>query len=151
AETADQFVFRVEALALDAVFALVARFEDNAFIPKRFQKSLHGACVLRRSGSDKGVVGDLQTFPGFLELSGDFIAVTLWILVVSGSGLGNFGPMLNGAGEKKNLQAVATVPARQNIAGDGRIRVSDVRHIVHVVDRCGNKKLVHVSGVRVLY
>ena len=60
AQTADQLVFGVKALALNAVFALITCFENDAFVPQSFKKRLNGTQMFRRRRPNKSVVRDLE-------------------------------------------------------------------------------------------
>src|SRR5262249_2297527 len=129
-------------------FALIAGLKDDPFVPQSFQERLHRAMVLGRGGPDESVIGDLEGFPGLLEFGGNLIAVGLGVAVMGRGRLRDLGPVFVGPGEAAHFPAVAPIPAGQDIAGDRRISVADVRHIVDVIDRGGDEEVAvaHATG-----
>src|SRR5262249_79743 len=74
----------------------------------------------------------------------------LWRDAALTSGALNLDAVLIGARQKKHVVAGKTFIAGQHIGGDGRVRMTDVRHVIDVVNGGGEIEFLqrHVSSPR---
>ena len=97
--------------------------------------------------SDKGIVGNVETFPKCLELGRQLVAMGLRVDAGFGRGLLNFLSMFIEPGEKEDVAASQAPVASEDVGSDGRIGVSDMRHVVHVIDRRRDVKGIGMAHV----
>ena len=77
----------------------------------------------------------LRRFQRVLELGCQLIAMGLRVDAGFGRGLLNFLSMFIEPGEKEDVASSQAPVASEDVGSYGRIGVSDMRHVVHVIDR----------------
>ena len=87
-------------------------------------------------GSNEIVVFDVQTRPDLLEIFRQPIDILSDRHTLFSGGRRNFCRVFVCAGQEKCILTLESMIARSNIGHDRRIGVTDMRHIVDVVDRC---------------
>ncbi|MCG3773616.1 MAG: hypothetical protein JW395_0425 [Nitrospira sp.] len=91
-------------------------------------------CIRR---SDERIVGNVEPFPKGLELRRQLVAMGLRVDAGFGRSLLNFLPMFIEPGEKEDVASTQAPVTSKDIGSHGRLGMSDVWHIVDVVDwRC---------------
>ena len=83
-----------------------------------------------------------ETFPELFKLRGESIAMRLRIDSSFGRRLLNFLTVFVQAGQKEDVPSSQSPVARQHICRDGRVRVTDMRHVVDVIDGSRDVKRV---------
>ena len=91
--------------------------------------------VLNLRGSDEGIIGNIEAFPELLKLWGEFVAVGLWIDTGLRGSLLDLLTMFIKTGEEEDIASAEAPIACKYICGNGGVGVTDVRHIVDVIDR----------------
>jgi len=124
----------VEGLAGDAVEALVGSLVDVAAVVEDLDERRHAALVTRLGGTYEVVVGDVEQAPGLLIARRHGVGPLLRRHVVGGRGLLDLLAVLVQSGEEVHVIAEKAPVARERIAGDRRVRGTEVRNRVHVVD-----------------
>ncbi|MBA7694300.1 hypothetical protein ES703_102907 [subsurface metagenome] len=97
-------------------------------------------------GANEVVVGDVQPPPQLLEAYHILVAVGLGIGAPGLGRLLHLQAVLVRAGQEVHLVAQRAVIAGQHVRQDGRVGVTDVRQVVHVVDWRSNVELGHGSA-----
>src|SRR6188472_292760 len=97
--------------------------------------SLNDCLVRSIRRSDECIVRNIQAFPEMLKLRGELVTMRLRIDSRLYRGLLHLLSVLVEAGQEKDIMSTEPPIARKHIGGDGRIGVSDMRDIVHVIDR----------------
>ena len=143
AVTVDQLVLGVVRLARDAVEAFVRSELDVTLVVDRLQEFLHRDVVTRLGRADEVVVGDVERIPRRAEVGGGLVDELLGRHTSRLRGALHLEAVLVGAGEKEDLVAAEASPARQRVAGNRRVRVTDVRHVVDVIDGCRDVEASH--------
>ncbi len=101
-------------------------------------------CIRR---PDEGIVRDVQPFPEFLKLGCKLVAMGLRVDAGFGRGLLNFLSMLIEPGEKEDVASSQAPVASKDVGSHGGIGVSDMRHVVHVIDRRRDVEAVGMTHV----
>ena len=129
----------LELLAADAVVALVLARVDVSGVVEVLQELLHVRLVAGIGGADEVVVGEVDGLEQRLPRLGDeLVGPLLRRDAVRRGRAEDLLPVLIGTGEHPGVFAALAVPACDDVGGDLRVRVPDVRHIVHVEDRRGD-------------
>ena len=103
---------------------------------KLLKVSLNDSFVLSIGGPDKGVVGNVQPFPKGLKLGSQLVAMDLRVDAGFGRSLLNFLSMFIEPGEKEDIASSEAPIASEDIGSHSGIGMPDMRHVVHVIDRC---------------
>ena len=85
--------------------------------------------------ADEVVVGDVEPSPGFDEPGRCPVGPLLRLHTVLGRGPRDLVPVLVCPGQEEDVVADLPVPAREGVRIHGRVCVTDVWCVVHVVDR----------------
>src|SRR5580692_3066115 len=91
--------------------------------------------------ADEIVVGDPHPLPQGAEFARDFVCVLLWGFSSSFRRTLNLLSVLVGARQEKSVIAQQSMTACNRVAGDGRVRVADVRPRIDIVNRGRDVKL----------
>ena len=136
-----QLVLVLEALAARAVPARVAAEVDGlAAVGRRrpaqpLPQLQHAAAVQVVGRADEAVVADVVALPERLEPRRDAVAVLLLgDALLPGDALDVL-PVLVRARQEEHVLPGQPARAGERVRGDRGVRVADVRHVVHVVDR----------------
>jgi hypothetical protein len=132
-----QVVVAVVQLATHAVLASVEVELDVTGGVATLEELLHRGPVAGLGRADEVVVGDLEVLPRLGELRRDRIGERLRIESGRVGGPLDVEAVLVGSGQEQHLVAEQPVPARQRVADDRRVGVTQVRFGVDVVDRRG--------------
>jgi hypothetical protein len=89
---------------------------------------------------DEIIVSDVQPLPQIQKTGSHFIAMSLGIDSPFFSRLLDFLTMFIQPGKKKNLFPGRTMKAGQYVCQNRRIGMTNMRFVVHIVDRCGDIK-----------
>ena len=116
-----------EALAGRAVFAAVLALVDISLVVECLEDFLDALDVVVVGGADIAVVADIHKAPETLEDLGDLVNVFLGRDAFLGGLLFDFQAVLVGACEKHHVIALHSSVARDRVAGDGGVAVSDMR------------------------
>jgi hypothetical protein len=127
--------FRPKPLVICAIPSSVIIFINQLLVVKILKISLNGKLVRRICRSDKGIMRNVEPFPKLLELGCQLVAMDLRINACFGRSLLDLLSMFIEPGEKKNIATSQAPVASKHIGGDRGIGVSDMRHVVHVIDR----------------
>ena len=130
----DELVLGVVRLARNAVEALVGTELDVARVVDLLQKALHRLVVTGLGRADEVVVGDVEPVPRVAEVPGRLVDQLLRRHALRLGRPLHFQTVLVGAGQIEDLVTAEPAPARENVARDGRVRVTDVRDVVDVID-----------------
>src|SRR5215213_8945376 len=95
--------------------------------------------MARLGCADEVVVSDVQKASHTAERAGDLIGKLLWRETARLSRALNLLPVLVGAGQKPDVLTVQPHESRQHVAGYGRVSVTEMRQVVDVIDRRGQK------------
>ena len=109
--------------------------------------------MARFSRADEVVIRDIEPAPRICELRCDGVAEFLWGLACGICSLADFETVFVGAGEVHDIVAEKSVPTAEGIADNGRIRMTEVRFGIDVIDRGGDVKTAHTrdaTGVAML-
>ncbi len=131
----DEILFGEKSFATDAVPAFVLGAVDFVAIKQILQNLLHNCFVARLRRANKIVVRNFQPFPKLLKTDDGLVALFLRADPVFFGRLLNLLPVLVGAGQKKGGRSEQTVIVRQHIRQNRRVRMADMRLIVHIIDR----------------
>ena len=134
----EDLVLHLEVSAAGAVPPLVHPLVGEAVVVDTLEHLLDAALVLLVSGADEEVVGRVQARGQRLEALGVAVGQLLRGDALSVGGVGHRLAVLVGAGEKEHVLATLAVVAGQHVGGDRRVRVTEVRLRVDVVDRGGD-------------
>ena len=134
----DQLVLSHVAFLADRVQPFVLAVVDVARVVDALQDGAHHALVALLGGADEVVVGDVERLPRIAEAAADLVDERLRLPAGFGGGVVDLLAVLVGAGEEPGVVAVRAVPARQEVGGHRGVGVTDVRLVVHVVDRGGD-------------
>ena len=93
----------------------------------------------------KASLRNIQAFPELLKLRGEFVAVGLWVDSRLCRSLLDFLPMFVESGQKEDIASAEPPIACEHVCGNGGVGMSDVRHVVHVVDRGGDVEGLLIS------
>ena len=147
AAAVDQLALAEEALAADAVEALVLAVVDVAAVVDRPQDVAHHPGVAFLGGADEVVVADEQRLPGVAEALGHAVDEGLGIGAGAPGGEVDVLAVLVGAGQVEGVVAVEAVEAGQEVGHHRRVGVAEVGLGVDVVDRRGEVDgAVHGEG-----
>ena len=130
-----QLVLGVVRLVGDAVPALVLALVDLASVVEHLHEVLDPALVALLGRADEVVVADVEQLPDVEELRRDGVHPVLGRRAVLLGRLGDLLAVLVESGEEPDVVATHPPVARERVRGDGRVRGSEVRNRVHVVDR----------------
>ena len=125
-----------------AVPSSVIILVNQLLVVKFLKVSLNDRFVRCIRRSDESIVGNVQPFPKGLELRRQLVAMGLRVDAGFGRCLLNFLPMFIEPGEKEDVASTQAPVTSKDIGSHGRIGMSDVRHIVHVIDRCRDVEAV---------
>ena len=103
--------------------------------------------MLQIGRPDEGVVGNVQPFPKGLELGSQLIAMRLRVDAGFGRSLLDFLSMFIEPGEKEDVASSQAPVASEDVGSHGGIGVSDMRHVVYVIDRRCDVETVGVTHV----
>ena len=130
-----ELVLGLEGFAADAVEPCVDIFVDVAMLVHALEKSADERLVplVGRSDEEVGLSthGPGQRSPGL----GDLVDVRLWREALLLGDPVHLGPVLVDAGEEERVLSPLAMVPNEDVCGDRRVRVPDVRGRVHVVDR----------------
>ena len=127
-----------ETLAGGAVQAAVGALLDVAGGAQLVDERLHEGLVLGVGRADEEVVGRVDAPRQVLELGRHLIDVLAWREPARLGGLGDLGAVLVGAGEEEDVVALLAMEAGEDVGGDRRVGVTQMRLAVDVVDRGGD-------------
>ncbi len=141
----DELRLGLERLAADAVQTGVDVLIDvvAAVVANALQELLHELLVPVVARPDEEVVGDVETGRQGAPCLGDAVDVVLGGEALFRGDAGDLRRVLVDAGEEKGVAPALPLMAREDVRGDGRVRVPDVRGRVHVVDR--RRQVVRVA------
>ena len=77
-----------------------------------------------------------------MPISGQFVAICLWIFANSLGGLLHFLAVFIESGEEKRLFAQATTRAGDHVGDDLLVCMPEVRLAIHIINGCGNVELL---------
>src|SRR3954447_11658546 len=95
--------------------------------------------MARLGCADKVVLSYVQEASHAAERAGDLIGKLLWRETARLSRALDLLPVLVGAGQKPDVSTVQPHESRQHVAGYGRVSVAEMRQVVDVIDRRGQK------------
>src|SRR3954451_1951393 len=95
--------------------------------------------MARLGCADEVVVSDVQEASHVAERAGDLIGKLLWREPARLSRALDLLPVLVGAGQKSDIPTVQPHESRQHVARYGRVSVTEMRLVVDVIDRRGEK------------
>ena len=144
----DQVLLREEALAGDAVVALVLGLVDEVAVVEVLHDGLDDFPVAFLGRADEVVVRDAEALPELLEPDHGAVALLDRRHAVFLGGLLDFLAVFVGAGQEPDVVARGAMVAREDVGEDGRVCVPDVGLVVDVVDR-GRYVKCAVAHVRV--
>ena len=130
----------------NAVLAGVSSLVDIAVIANLAPQRLHALLVARGGGADEIVVGQAHALPERTEFGGNFVGE---LLRGFARGLGcalDFLTVFIGAGQEPSVIPQHAVAARDRVADDGGVGVSNVRTRIDVVDRGRDVELLGHSN-----
>ena len=134
----DELVLGLEGFATDAVEAGIDVLVDVAVVVDALEELADEGLVALVARSDEevrlGVQARRQAAPGL----GDLVDVLLSAEPLALSDAPDLGRVLVDAGEEERLLAALAMMPREDVGRDRRVRMPDVRLVVHVVDRCGH-------------
>ncbi len=136
-----QLLLVLEALAARAVPARVGAAVDGVAPvgclrdPQLLPEAQHAALVDQVGGADEAVVADVVALPQLAEGRRDPVAVLLLGDALLARDTLDVLAVLVGAGQEEDVVAGEPARARERVGRDRGVRVADVRHVVHVVDR----------------
>mgnify|MGYP000863211331 CR=1 FL=1 len=136
AEPADDIFFRPEPFVERAIPTRVVCLVNQLLIEELLKISLNHGLVGFVGGADEGVVGNVQPIPEVCKLRCEAVAVRLGIDAGLRGGLLHFLSVFVETGQEKYVASTQSPVAREHIGGDGGVGMTDVRHVVDVVDRC---------------
>ena len=99
---------------------------------------LHPDRVLLIGRADEEVVGGVQDRGQRLEFLGVPVGELAWLEPLRGGCVGDRLAVLVGPGQEEHVLAALAHVTRDHVGGDRRVRVSEVRLRVHVIDRGGD-------------
>ena len=147
AQPLDHILFRPESLIKCAVPSSVVSLVNQLVIIKLLKILLNDFLVLQIGRPDEGVVGNVQPFPKGLELWSQLVAMGLRVDAGFGRSLLDFLSVFIEPGEKEDVASPETPIASEDVGSYGGIGVSDMRHVVYVIDRRGDVETVGVTHV----
>ena len=124
----------------NAIPTVVAALVQVARFLHALPEVLHGMTLAWLGSADKIVIGDLELFPKVLEVRSLAIGPLLRSHAMLGSGLGNLLTMLVHAGQELDVVAGGATIARLHVGKNRRIRRSQMRIGIDVVNRRGDKE-----------
>ena len=143
----DQLGLEIKLLARHAVRPFVDTLVDLAFVVERLHERLHRRRVSLFGRADEVVVGDLEVGPHRRPARDHLVGPRLRIHAVLARRALDLLAVLVGSGQEVGPVAAQTVVPGGGIGGDRRIGVTDVRNVVHVVDRRRYvKRIAHLWG-----
>ncbi len=147
AKPVHQVLFRIVGLAGRAVEAGIRAGVDIAVVAAALDKILHEPLVLRVGGPDEEVDAGVHFLSHLTELDHDLVGMFLWSEAPGEGGLLDLAAVLVGAREE--VDVVADLPVKTNgyVGRRGRVRMADVRHVVHVVDGSGDVEPAHGRAI----
>ena len=133
----DQLVLRLERLAADAVETRVDVLVDvvASVVADPLQELLDEPLVAVVARPDEEVVGDVEAGGERPPRLDDLVRVLLRLEPLFGGDARDLRGVLVDPGEEERLTPALPLMAREDVRGDRRVRVTDVRGRVHVVDR----------------
>ena len=143
AVTVDEVALVVEALAGRTVEAAVGALLDVAGGPQLLDEALHEGLVLGVGRADEEVVAGVHPQGHLAELRGEGVDVLTRREPARLGRLGDLVAVLVGAGQKEDVVAEPAVVTREDVGGDRRVGVTQVRLGVDVVDRRGDRVATH--------
>ena len=129
-----------EAFAGNAVMPLVFRFVNQIAVIKILQSHLHDFLVPRLGRADEIIVFDPEFLPEFLKTDNGPFALFDRSDPVRFSCFLDLLTMLIGSGQEPGIIFHRAMIAGHNIAENGRVCVTDMRFIIHIINRCGHVK-----------
>ena len=142
-----QVFFRVVCLAGRAVEPRVGAFVDVAGVIAALDELLDKRFVFRIGGADKEVVACSHLPRDFPELTYHLVGVLLGRKAPGRRGLFYLRAMLIGPSEEKDVVSQLAMKARRYIGGRSGVGVTDVRHIVNVIDWRSDVELAHSRAI----
>ena len=145
-QAADDIFLSPEPFVEGAIPACIGPLVNFAFVIQLLQRLLYYPRVARLRRADKVVVRDVQPFPQFHELRCQPVTMRLWRNPGLGRRLLNLLSMLVEAGQKEDVILAQSQPvvSCQDVCGNRRISVPDMRDVVDIIDRrCDVKRLLH--------
>ena len=133
-------------LVVHAILPGIAAFVDESFFLQAAEHPLHAAGVALFGGADKIVVGDAHGIPQRAILARDPRGELLRRNPRRRRRTLDLLSMLVGAGEKQRVLAQHAVVARHRVAGDGGVRMPNVRRRVDVKNRRRDVELGSGAG-----
>ena len=134
----DELVLGLEGLAADAVEAGVDVFVDVAVVVDPLQELADERLVPLVARPDEEVRLRVQARRQAAPGLGDLVDVLLRAEPLALSDAPDLRRVLVDAGEEEGLLAALAMMAREDVGSDRRVRMPDVRLVVHVVDRRGH-------------
>ena len=131
----DELRLGLELLAADAVEPRVDALVDVAVVVEPLQEVLDECLVLFVGRANEEIELRVDPPRQLLPVLDDPIGVLLWLEALLFGHAGDLGRMLVGAGQEERVVASLPVMAHDDVPRDGRVRMTDVRGRVDVVDR----------------
>ena len=138
----------VVGLARDAVVTAVHVLFDVARRIARLEQSLYADLVAVFRRANEILVAHVQPLPRIGEERSDVVDESLRSDAGFLGRAGDLQTVFVGSGEKVHVVTEESVPAAHRIGDDRRVRVTEVRLGVDVVDRGGCRELCHLSNLR---
>ena len=132
----DELGLRLEGLATDAVEPLVRVLVDVPVVVDALEEVLDERLVALVGGADEEVGVGIDALRKRAPVLDDLVGVLLRREALLLGDARDLGGVLVGAREEERLVAALLVMAHQNVRRDGRVRMTDVRRRVDVVDGC---------------
>src|SRR5713101_4849690 len=142
---------RVKLLARRAVPTFVLPAIDVACLIQPLKQRGDYRLMARLGRPDEIVIRDVQKSPQLFELGGHPIAPLLRRHAVLPRHALDVHAVFIGARQKEDVVSRQTLEARGYVGGNRRIGVPDMRHVIHVVDRCRDVKALGVHASHLKY
>ncbi len=131
----EQVVLGVERLAGRAVPAAVAALVDVPRVVQLLEDALHLGLVLGVGGADEEVVGRVEHAAEGAEARREHVGLLARGPALALGRSGDLAAVLVGTGQEEDVLAQLPVMAGDDVGHDRRVRVTDVRVRVDVIDR----------------
>ena len=122
-------------LVRNAVLSGVAALVDVAVLAELAEQGLHAFLMTFFGGANEVVVGEAHPIPQGAKFCGYFVGKLLRGLAGSSGGALDFLAVFIRARQEIGVVAEHAMAARNGVAGNGRVRMPDVRTGVDVIDR----------------
>src|SRR4029453_12824770 len=108
---------------------------DGAVVVDGLKELLHGLVVARLRRTDEVVVGDVEDLPRLAERRAGLIHELLRGKTLRLRGPHDVQAVLVDPGQKDDIVVPESPPSCQHVTRDRRVGVTDVRHVVRIIDR----------------